>query len=128
MNAPGFTRNNSINWDLFGPWYDANKKSLGKDADESLEFYKKEIAKRDIQIQDLKIQKLKKEALDPAEVKALLTKIGLAQSALLKSKLTSDLPPRLVGLSLLEIFSLMDSTVQDICGTFKKEFDKWMKQ
>lgn len=120
MGAPGFDGDKPVKTDLFLPWYEANKQNLVKDADDSLEYYKKEIAKRDVIIRDETIKKLKKESLDPADVKQFFNRVEQSQKVVFDDSFR-DFKSKYPHLA-----KEIDSIIIDICNTFQGETTKWI--
>lgn len=123
--CPGFIHHR-INWELAGPWIEANKAQIEAWADESLENIKKENLIKDGLLKDLEIQKRKGEYISPDDVKQFLTSMGVAQSAILK-KMIKELPPKCVGRPVGEIEQMVEATVLEIFNVFKDGTDKWLK-
>lgn len=113
LNAPGFNSNNSINWRTFEPWYLANKTDLETKANDTLEFYKKEIAKETL-------KKLRKQMFDRQEVIAFLSKVETKQATVFKTSI-KDLISKYPHLKIE-----LESLVQSVCATFRDEEAKWM--
>ena len=97
QNAPGFNANQTINLDIFLPWYNINKDAVQiTSSNETLEDLKKELARRDMQLKDLKIKKLDEDLITTEELKELLIMIATSQSVILK-RIMGELPPKVAG-------------------------------
>jgi hypothetical protein len=124
MGAPGI-EHNRIMWDVFGPWYEKNKKDIeaGLITDEdTLKSYK---LIRDLIDYDLDIQRKRKEALTPEDVYSFLNKIGLAQSSLIKSW-KKDLPSKFSGKGEIECSVVLEDAINGLLGMYQKELTKWI--
>lgn len=121
MGGPGFLPSGRIDWVLLEPWLNTNKNLISSQSEESLEFYKIEIAKRDVVLRDLAIQKAKEEMLDPSEVKKFLSQLAVLLSSTIKKK-KQELVSKAVGYENIiekefdELFSLIKKEVEAFCN------------
>lgn len=112
--APGF-RGHYVDWHLLGPWIEDNINVLQDESDDNLTKWKTKKAKADALMAEIQLDELRQKYLNRDEVEAQITAIALAQKNLLKSKLTQELPPRLLGMSVTEISVEMERSLNEIC-------------
>jgi hypothetical protein len=121
----GFHQSGRIYWEKLEPWLEQHKEELETLSEESLAHWKTRKTKADALIAEIELDEAKKKTCSKEEVRALLKKISSAQMAMLKARLTQELPPKLLGLSVTEIGVIMERTVREVCQVFQGEIDKW---
>ena len=120
LGAPGFVkRSGRIDWKQFEPWFSVHKGEVISASDDSLEFYKKEIAKRDVTLRDLSIAQKREELIDPVEIKKFLTQLGIILSSVLK-KQRQELMSKAVGYE-----KIIDEAFQNTFKFIETEIEKW---
>lgn len=119
LGAPGFDAHARIDWNELEPWLNVHRAELESSADESLEYYKTQIAKRDVVLRDLSIAQKKEELIDPAEIKHFLNKLGVILSSVLK-KQRQELQSKCIGYE-----KIIDESTLDIFKLINSELDKW---
>jgi hypothetical protein len=119
MGAPGFRSSSRICWAELEPYLTSHKVAIEADAEESLEYYKTQIAKRDVVLRDLSIAQKKEELIDPAEIKKFLTKLGVILSSVLK-KQRQELQSKCTGYE-----RIIDESTQEVFKLINAEMEKW---
>lgn len=117
LGAPGFTQNGRIKWDELEPYLKAHQGLIQGEAQDTLEYYKKENEKRRVEINDLTIKKMKAEMLDPKDVQKFIQELATIVGSVLKQKeheLTSKCTgyEKLVGEEFTSIYKLIQEHVQ----------------
>ena len=115
--AAGFKKNGNINWTQLKPYMDVHINDLDLediDDDKYLKFrgIRMEATAGIAQIQ---LEKEKGSILDRAYVEDMIKSIAVSQKTLLKNKLTSELPPQLLGLGVTEMTVILDRVVNEVC-------------
>ena len=119
LGAPGFTPNGRVLWDDLGPYFKQHQGVIDANSEETLEYYKTQIAKRDVVLRDLQIQKAKAEMIDPSEVKKFLTEFAVILSSVLKSK-QKEIRSKATGYE-----KLIDDEFVEIFNLMGKEIAAW---
>lgn len=119
MGASGFKRDGRIIWPEFEPWWNANKAIVQEHTEDNLTVWKTRKTKAEALINEKKLEELNERYVDKEEIKVLLRQIATAQKATLKSKLLGELPPRLLGLGVVEMTVILDGVVEDLCHIFQ---------
>ena len=115
-SAPGMYSNGDIAWLELKPWLELHRDELDIETNDSIQFFKKEIAKRDVILRDLEIKKAKSESLDPEDVKKFLVSLATLLSSILKKK-KSELSSKCIGYEtiidteFIEIFAMIQNEV-----------------
>lgn len=122
-NAPGFKAAGRINWAELKPWLDANTDLLSKIIDkpkssDDIDELRKRKLRGEADKVGLEVEKLRDNLLNKEDVKDFLRAIAAAQSAILKDKLITELPIKLVGKNQDEISLLL----QEVCNELMKLF------
>jgi hypothetical protein len=123
--CPGFEASGRIHWDVAEPWFNQHRVELEDELEDNLLKWKTRKTKAEAITAEMELEELKEKYVDKEEAKAFLKQIASATKAVLKSKLTQELPPRLLGLGITEMSLVMDSVVQEICNLFQAPIDKW---
>lgn len=112
--APGF-RGHYIDWHLLGPWIEANLNTLEGEANDNLLKWKTKKEKHLANIAEIEENEARERYLLKEDAYAQITAIALAQKNLLKSKLTQELPAKLLGMNVTEMAVEMERVLQEIC-------------
>ncbi len=112
--APGFI-GHRVNWTLLKPWMDEHKSALDVEDIDNYQKWRTKRERHEANIAEIKELEARGKFLLKEEVESQIKAIALAQKAILKSRLTQELPPKLLGLSVTEIGVIMDECVHDIC-------------
>lgn len=125
--APGFSINGRIYWLELEQWWNDHLSELEEVAGDNLTVWKTRKTKADALKSELELEEMQENFLVKDEVKSFLKQIASAQLAFLKSKLISEVPPKILGLSLTETEVVMSQVVQDTCAIFQKSIKDWTK-
>jgi hypothetical protein len=119
MGADGFRQNNGIYWPDFEKWYADHESEVLAKAEAAATKWKQRKERADALLAELKLEGLQGRYVDKEQVKTLLRGIAGAQKALLRGRLCDELPPRLLGLGVVEMTVIMDEVVQEVCKLFE---------
>ena len=112
--APGF-QGTRVCWDILKPWLDKHKEELSEETGNSLLKWKTKKEKHLANLAEIQEAEARNKYLLKNEVESQVKAIALAQKALLKSKLTGELPSKLLGLSITDMSIILEATVNEIC-------------
>jgi len=82
---------------------------------EDKEYWKTVKTKNDALMSELELEEMRKKYYLKEDVEKYLQAIAVSQKALLKSKLCSELPQQLLGLTVPEIAVKMSQVLDDVC-------------
>jgi hypothetical protein len=111
----GFTVN-QVHADKVRKYYDEHKSEIEVQEEKSLEALKKIKLGNDIKLQELAIEEAKKQMVQIKDVEEFMLTFGTQLSAVLKDRLTKELPPRVTGLS--------EEAVNKLCREYYNELVK----
>jgi hypothetical protein len=124
-NAPGFTDGRRINWTIFKPWYEQHKDLLLSINLSDYNESKTRLMTAKADREEIKLAEDKRNTLNKTDVISFLKSISAAQSNLLISKLSQELPPKLLGLDVDKMRLVMIDTAYEIINIMKEPIDKW---
>ena len=120
----GFTVNN-IYIDKVRQFYSEHKQEIIEEEEQSYEALRKEKLANEILLQELKIEQEKKQAIPLKDMEQFMGDFGIQLSSVLKSKLTKELPPQIIGVKEEEVNKLCKEMYNSLIELLTSNMDKW---
>lgn len=111
----GFDSNNRIHWDIAKPFVESHIQELQVVTEESLLKWKTKKEKANAFMAEIALDEARKLFVKRDEVEAQIRAIALSQKTILKSKLCNELPPKLLGLGIVEMSVEMEKVLTEVC-------------
>jgi hypothetical protein len=121
----GFTSNGSIIRENVVTYYNAHQAEIEKMALDSLQALKEQKLKNDILLQEFEIEEAKKSVVAIADVEEFLKNLGIQIGAVLKAKMTKELPPHIVGLKEEDITRICKEHYNQLVELLQTNMDNW---
>jgi hypothetical protein len=123
----GFNLNNSVNVDGVVQFYADNKELILETEGKTIDSLKKQRLEQDIILHDIEIQEAKKLSIPLKEVEDFFSSFGIQLGAVLKAKLTKELPPQIIGMKEEDVIKQCISIYNSIIELLGKNMDAWNK-
>jgi hypothetical protein len=121
----GFVSNGNIIRENVLTYYQSHQAEVEAMALDGLQALKEKKLKNDILLQEFEIEEAKKSVVPIEEVKEFLSTFGLLLGSTLKSGLTKELPPHVVGLKEEDVVKLCKEFYNTLIQLISKNLKDW---
>ena len=122
----GFGKNQM--WpDKIAKYYEDHKAEIVDKQSKSYDELKKVKLSGEIVLQDIEIEEAKKKVVAIKDVEEFMQSFGIQLSAVLKSKIVKELPPRVVGLKEEAVDTICKTFYNELCDLLNRNIIEWNK-
>ena len=121
----GFTNNGKVRLTEVTDWYAKNKELILKKEEDSIETLKKQKLANEVILQELRIAEEKRQTVAITEVEEFMVNFGTQLSAVLKSFMVTELPPRVIGLGQEDVTKICREQFNAMVALFNKNMKEW---
>lgn len=121
----GFTANGSVKRIPVSKYYADNKDLIIKVENEDEIDLKKQKLQNQVILQEIQIAEAKKESIAVKEVDEFMQNFGIQLGAVLRTKLTKELPPQVAGLSEENVSKYCKDFYNELVALFNKNIENW---
>jgi hypothetical protein len=120
----GFTKT-EIFVDKVKAYYVEHKEELEEIDSKSKEELVKQKLANEIILQEIDIAEARKQVIPIKEMEQFMGDFGIQLGAVLKSKLTKELPPQVIGLKEEDVIKICRDTYNSLVELFNKNLEEW---
>ena len=123
----GFTKSNQVRGDIVEDFYKKNKSLIEEKSSYSTDKLEHQKLANVVILQELEIEEARKQVVPIKDVEEFMRNFGIQLGAVLKAKITRELPPRITGQSQEKVIEYCKEYYNEIVDLLKKNITNWNK-